>query len=135
MTLFMYLSCLTCKTVEDFLHFIRFFPFLSLWFLADSVSIRDHTVRVSFLQLSHSDSFIHSYHFLLRSIFRYKSILSLPLAELLLYGSEYHGIHPFTRYNYQINFITSLFSDHPRGGWRIPAFVEANSPFSFTSIG
>ena len=41
---------------------------------ADSVSIRDPTVRVSF-----HDSY-HSYCLLLRSIFRYKSILSLPLA-------------------------------------------------------
>ena len=42
--------------------------------LADSVSIRDRTVRVSF----HYN--YHSYCLLLRSIFRYKSILSLPPA-------------------------------------------------------
>ena len=26
-------------------------------------------------------------------------------------------------------------SIHPPGGWRIPAFVEVDSPFGFTSIG
>jgi len=35
------------ETVEDFLHFLSFFPFLSLTF-ADSVSIGDHIVPVSF---------------------------------------------------------------------------------------
>ena len=42
--------------------------------LADSVSIRDHTVCVSFHLI------YHSYRLVLRSIFRYKSILSLPLS-------------------------------------------------------
>ena len=58
--------------------------------LAASVSIRDPIVRVSF----HNKS--HSYRLLLRSLFRYKSILSLPLAQLLLFESEYNGSHPFT---------------------------------------
>jgi len=48
-------------------------PLFSLWFLADSVSIRDPTVRVYF----HNNS--HSYR-LLRSLCTYKSTLSLPLA-------------------------------------------------------
>ena len=62
MTLFVYLYCLTCKIVEDFLLFIRLFPFLSLLFLADSVSIRDPTVCVSFHYNSHSYRllFVHS---------------------------------------------------------------------------
>ena len=75
--------------MEDFLLFIRFFSFLSLQFLADFVFIKDPIVRVSF----HNNS--HSYRLLLRSLFRYKSILSLPLAQLLLFGSEYNGSHLF----------------------------------------
>ena len=70
-----------------------------------------------FFSIIKSFGFIHSYRLLLRSIFRYKSILSLPLAELLLYGSEYHGTHPFTRYNYQyqvqieLDLNNNLFSE------------------------
>ena len=84
----MYLYCLTCETVEDILLFIRVFPFLSMIF-GPLVSIRDPTVRVPFRYNS------HSYRLLLRSLFRYKSILSFPLAQLLLYGSEYNGSHKF----------------------------------------
>jgi len=76
MTLFMYPYCLTCETVEDFLLFIRSSPFLSLWFLADSVSIRDSFVLFVFLFLINS----HSYRLRLRSLLRYKSILSFSLA-------------------------------------------------------
>ena len=76
--------------MEDFLLFIQFFPFLSLRFLADFVFIKDPIVRVSF----HNNS--HSHRLLLRSLFRYKkSILSLPLAQLLLFGSEYNGSRLF----------------------------------------
>ena len=63
--------------------------------LADSVSIRDHTVRISFQSINHSDSFIHIVFFFVRSLDT-NLFLSLPLASLLLCGSEYHGSHPFT---------------------------------------
>ena len=69
--------------MEDFLLFqFRSFPFSVSLILADSVSIRDPIVRVSFNILSFiSSSFLHLLD----------TNLSFSRALLLLYGSEYIG--------------------------------------------
>jgi len=48
MTLDLYLDSLRCEAVEDFLHFPCVFPLSVSLFFANSVSIRDHLVPVSF---------------------------------------------------------------------------------------
>ena len=60
---------------------------------------------MSFPTISSNQSFvIHSYLLLLRSFFRYKSIRSLPLPQLLLHGSEYYG-SPFAPQNFTNNSL------------------------------
>ena len=45
--------------------------------------------------IHYSDSFIHSYHLLFRSLFRSKSICLYHSQGCSLHGSEYHGSHQF----------------------------------------
>ena len=68
--------------MEDFLLFLFGLSFSVSLILADSVSIRDPIARITFHKNSHS-------------LIRYKSILFLSLALLLLYRSEYNGSTKF----------------------------------------